>query len=440
MRELFFTLADHACAGLQGAEVLLLNFSGEVTDFVRFNHAQVRQPMTVRQAQLGLTLIDGRRRNEVTLGLAGTPLQDRGTVTAAVQSLRAELAQLPEDPYLLYSTAATQSERVEAGALPDAAAAIGDVVEAARGTDLVGLLASGPVMRGFASSAGARHWHAVDAFLLDWSLYHSGDKAVKCAWSGRAWDRAELGRRIDEARQQLAHLGTSPRTIEPGEYRAYLAPAAVDELLWMLNWGGVSEKAQRTKQSCVQKLVEGQAAFSPLVGIAEDIAGGLAPAFDEAGFTKPARVDLVLDGRHCGSMVSPRTGAEYGIASNGAGDDEGMAAMAVGAGTLPEADALDALGTGLYVGNLHYLNFSDRAGGRVTGMTRFATFWVEGGRIAAPVNVMRWDDTLYRMLGDNLEALTDRPHWILDNRTYGQRSVQTSRVPGALLRKMAFTL
>ena len=53
---------------------------------------------------------------------------------------------------------------------------------------------------------------------------------------------------------------------------------------------------------------------------------------------------------------------------------------------------------------------------------------------------MRWDDTLYRMLGDNLEALTDRPQWILDAGTYGERSVQTSRVPGALLRKMAFTL
>ena len=41
MKELFFTLADHACAGLEGNEVLLLNFSGEVTDFVRFNHAPV---------------------------------------------------------------------------------------------------------------------------------------------------------------------------------------------------------------------------------------------------------------------------------------------------------------------------------------------------------------------------------------------------------------
>jgi predicted Zn-dependent protease len=440
MKELFFTLADHACAGLGSDEVLLLNFSGEVTDFVRFNHAQVRQPMTVRQAQLGLTLIDGLRRNELTLTLAGTPLQDRGTVTAAVQSLRAELSQLPEDPYLLYSTEATRSERIDTGALPSAASAIEDVVEAGRGTDLVGVLGSGPIMRGFASSVGARHWHAVDAFLFDWSLYHSGDKAVKCAWSGSTWDRAELARRIGEARGQLEHLGASPRTIEPGEYRAYLAPAALDELLSTLNWNGVSEKAQRTKQSCIQKLVEGQAGLSPLVRVAEDIAGGLAPAFDEAGFTKPDRVDLVIDGRHRGSMVSPRTGAEYGIPSNGAGEDEGMAAMTVGAGTLRDEDVLAALDTGLYVGNLHYLNFSDRPSGRVTGLTRFATFWVEHGRIAAPVNVMRWDDTLYRMLGDNLEALTDRPQWILDSRTYGQRSVQTSRVPGALLRKMAFTL
>ncbi len=120
-------------------------------------------------------------------------------------------------------------------------------------------------MRGFASSLGARHWHEVDAFLFDWSLYHVGDKAVKCAWSGNTWDRAELERRIAAARDQLTHLSATARTLEPGEYRAYLAPAALDELLWMLNWGGVSEKAQRTKQSCIQKLADGQATLSPMI-------------------------------------------------------------------------------------------------------------------------------------------------------------------------------
>jgi predicted Zn-dependent protease len=114
--------------------------------------------------------------------------------------------------------------------------------------------------------------------------------------------------------------------------------------------------------------------------------------------------------------------------------------MSLGGGTLAESDALSALDTGIAVGNLHYLNFSDRANGRITGLTRFATFWVERGEIVAPLNVMRWDDTLFRMLGTQLEALTDNPEWMLNNNTYDQRSVQTSRVPGALLSGMAFTL
>ena len=60
---------------------------------------------------------------------------------------------------------------------------------------------------------------------------------------------------------------------------------------------------------------------------------------------------------------------------------------------------LDALGTGLYIGNLWYLNYSDHPNGRVTGMTRFSTLWVEGGRAVAPAEVMRFDDTLFHLLG-----------------------------------------
>ena len=440
MKPLFFELADHAIAQLRGDEVLLLNFAGEDTDFVRFNRAQVRQPMSVRQAQLALSLVRAGRRNNVTLTLCGNPAQDRTTVADAIDALRAELPALPADPYLLYATEATSSNREDRGRLPSPAEAIEHITAAARGTDLVGLLASGPVYRGFASSLGSRHWHAVDAFLFDWSLYHAADKAVKCAWTGSRWDAAELARRIDEGRAQLEHLARPARTIEPGEYRVYLAPAAVDELTQMLNWAGVSAKAQRTKQSCLQKLVDGEATLSPLVTVREDTAGGLAPAFDEAGFVRPQSVVLIEQGRHAGSLVSPRTAKEYGIETNGASEDEAMQSMAMNGGALAESDALSALDTGLAIGNLHYLNFSDRPGGRITGLTRFATFWVENGRIVAPVNVMRFDDTLYRMLGANLEALTREPHWTMDSRTYGARSVQTSRVPGALLARMAFTL
>jgi predicted Zn-dependent protease len=440
MKDLFFTLADHAIAQLCSSEVLLANFAGEVTDFVRFNQAKVRQPLTVRQAALTLSLIDGQQRDNVTLTLTGDPATDRTAVGDAIRRMRRDLTTLPADPYLLYATTDARSERETTGRLPSPAEAIEAVTRAAAGTDLVGLLASGPLYRGFASSLGARHWHAVDAYLLDWSLYHATDKAVKSAWAGSTWDERELQRRMDDARTQLSHLAKPPRTIEPGETRAFLAPAAVDELVAMFSWGGVSDKAQRTKQSCLQRLVDGEARLSPLVTVREDAAGGLAPAFDEAGFTRPSQVTLIDAGRHAGSMVSPRTAQEYGIAANGADDSEGLQSLAMAAGTLPADGVLAALDTGLWIGNLHYLNFSDRAHGRITGLTRFATFWVDSGRITGPVNVMRFDDTLYRILGSQLEALTAEPEWTLNSGTYGQRSVQTSRVPGALLSGFALTL
>jgi predicted Zn-dependent protease len=114
--------------------------------------------------------------------------------------------------------------------------------------------------------------------------------------------------------------------------------------------------------------------------------------------------------------------------------------MDLAAGGLAEADILAALGTGLYVSNLWYLNFSDRPAGRLTGMTRFATSWVENGRIVAPAEVMRFDDTAYNLLGAELEALTAERSFLMDTGTYTQRGVKSWRLPGALLRGMAFTL
>ena len=104
------------------------------------------------------------------------------------------------------------------------------------------------------------------------------------------------------------------------------------------------------------------------------------------------------------------------------------------------ADALAALDTGILIGNLWYLNFSDRPACRVTGMTRFATFWVEHGRIVAPIDVMRFDDSMYRLLGDHLVALTRERELIVSSSSYRERSTESMRLPGAVVSNMAFTL
>ena len=108
-------------------------------------------------------------------------------------------------------------------------------------------------------------------------------------------------------------------------------------------------------------------------------------------------------------------------------------------GKLAGEDALAALDTGLYIGNLWYLNFSDRPACRVTGMTRFASFWVDRGRIVAPVNVMRFDDSVYRLFGEHLVGLTAESELVVSGESYRARSVSSMRLPGAVDIEMAFT-
>lgn len=117
-----------------------------------------------------------------------------------------------------------------------------------------------------------------------------------------------------------------------------------------------------------------------------------------------------------------------------------MRAPSVAPGQLSASQALAALGTGLYLSNLHYLNWSDLAAGRITGMTRYACFWVEQGEIVAPIENLRFDDNLYRFLGEGLLALTDRQTFLPAVGTYERRSLGGMWMPGMLIDQFRYTL
>lgn len=439
MQERFFQLAEYASSRVQNTEVLLSTFAAEHSEFVRFNHARVRQAMSIQQAQLTLTLLDANRRDTSIIAISGDATADRSRIARTLDTMRVNLPDLPQDPHLLYSTEPTRSERIELGRLPEPEQAIEIIQSAAADADLVGIWASGPIARGLHSSLGHQHWHEVGTAQFDWSLYLSTDKAVSRSYASGEWNADVLRSAITDSRTALTRLAAPARTIKPGRYRVYLCPAAVAELLSMLNWDCVSERAHRSKSSALRKLAEGEVELSPKFTLVENTSQGLAPTFDDVGFVRPVRVPLIEGGRHAGSLVGPRTAKEYGLVAN-ADADEALHSAEILPGSLRNEDVLQALDEGIYVGNLWYLNFSDRMNARITGLTRFATFWVEAGRIVAPLNVMRFDDSLFRMLGDHLLDLTVQREWLLSNSTYGGRSAETCLLPGALLAELEFTL
>ena len=438
MKRHFYSLVDRLTAGLRGDERLLCSLAGERSDFVRFNRGRVRQAGSVVQRAIALRLVRTRRQAEASVEIAGGA-GDFALLAENLDRLRRALDGLPEDPWLLVNETPQSTDSARRGKLAPAEDVVRQATDAARGRDLVGFYAGGTIYRGFANSLGQRNWHEVDSFNFDWSLHGRQGRAVKSAYAGFEWHETVFKDKLTLAAEQLALLEMPEKTIAPGEYRAYLAPRAMEELIGMLCWGGFSARARATGQSPLLRMQSGQR-LSPKVTLLENTAAGIAPGFQGEGFVRPASVTLIDAGRLGEALVSPRSAKEYGLASNAANGSESPQSLDLAAGTLAEGEALAALGTGLYVSNLWYLNYSDRPAGRITGMTRFATFWVEGGRIAAPVGAMRFDDSVYRMLGENLLELTRSRDMLLDPSTYEARSTGSARLPGALLAALRFTL
>ncbi len=440
MQSYFNALADHLTTLLQGDEVYTAQFHGEDSEFIRFNHGDVRQAGSVTQRGLGVDLIDGMRHAAGYVTLSGDTGADQARLTTLVASLREKLPFLPEDPHLLYATEVQSSERRGSNAAPAPDVALDAIRQAAAGRDLVGVYASGEIASGFANSLGQRNWYDTSNYNFDWSFYHEKDKAVKTSYAGFEWDDAAFGRKVDVAAKQLEALARQPATVEPGPYRVYLTPAAVYDIVGMLSWGGFGLKSHKTRQTPLLKMISGEASMADGVTITENTKEGIAPNFQGAGFLRPDHVTLIDGGQYKDCLVSPRSAKEYDVPTNGASSSESPESVDLSAGSLGSEDILGQLENGIYIGNVHYLNYSDRSACRTTGMTRFATFLVEGGEIQAPLNVMRFDETIYRILGENLVGLTADRELILDPGTYFARSTASGRMPGALVEDFTFTL
>ena len=438
MQAYFYQLADSLTALARGTETILLYLQAEDSDFVRFTKGLIRQAGGVKQIDLSIDLVNGQKCASMSLSLQGNLDTDVAAAKAEIETLRAQLPALPEDPYILFNTDVQNSEHIAICTLPETADIIDTITETGKRFDMVGIYATGHIHRGFANSLGQRNFFSTAPYHLDWCFYAHGDKAVKNSLGGFEWSPAAFDAKVALSEQALAVVNAEPETIDPGDYRVYLSPSAVGELTDVMSWNGFSAQAHELKNTCVLPMMLSGATLHESVTMRQNTADGIAPSFSPAGYILPNSVTLIDRGKLADPLVSPRTSAEFKLPVNAAGESPNS--LELDAGTVPTDDVLSYLNEGVYCNTLWYLNFSDMPAGRITGMTRFATFWVENGQIAAPLNVMRFDETLGRALGDNLDALTAEREFMPSATTYEQRSTGSNHLPGAIINNFRFTL
>tara|TARA_B100001029_G_scaffold76125_1_gene62180 strand:- start:2069 stop:3391 length:1323 start_codon:yes stop_codon:yes gene_type:complete len=440
VKDYFKKISQELFNNLEPNEILILNLDMEKTDFVRFNHGKIRQPGNVEQITLTLNLILNRKTLTSVIRLSSEYDKDILILRRTLGFLRREIPELPNDPYLIYEKNINSTLESPKSATIDKYSITNSILHSAKNLDLVGILSSGSIARGFANSMGQFNWHDSESFNFDWSIYTQSGKAIKQNYSDQIWDDNRFSSLFSESIEKLNVLDNKEQSIKPGEYKVYLSPSALNEIIDMMSWGGFSYKANKIGTSPLHQMCKGDKFFDKKITFVENLTNGISPKFHSDGFIKPDITELIVDGEYKKSLISPRSALEYSVNHNAAEYYESPVSIELKEGSIKSDEILNSLNNGIYISNLWYLNFSDRNNGRITGLTRFGCFKVSDGEFQGPINTMRFDETVYNIFGDKLIDLTDKQQLIMDSSTYEERSTATSTLPGALVEDFKMTL
>jgi len=423
---------------LKDNEQAVCNLAGEETLFVRINHGLVRQNTFVQQAILTLQLQTPQQVAKCSWSLTGDSAQDLKKAQIELHLLRADLLTLPASPFV----SAIKNEghsRTETKTDEDPLHHVQQILEQVQGLEVVGLYAGGTQFIGNKNSLGQDHWYSSESFFFDYSLYE-GFKAVKELYSDKHWNSEKFSDQIRLAKQKIEKLKIPARKINPGPMDVYLAPSALNEVFGLLNWNGWSRKAFETSPHPFKMLAEKKKTFSGQINIRENFELGWAPPFNELGQKTKTHLPLIQSGHLHQLLINQRTAQEFHIQHNAALEGESTRSLEMSPGHLQESDILKELGSGLYLSNLHYLNWSDAQHARITGMTRFACFYVENGELVCPVQDLRFDVSLYDIWGPHLKAITSFVERQPGVSTYFEREHGGRSLPGILVKNWNFTL
>lgn len=420
-------------------EDLSLFIHSEESQFVRFSQSQVRQNTFVQQHELFVRYQTNQRLIKFTVNLTLDFILDIDNILAEIKICRQQIQHIDVYPQFVNMANNGISETINYVKRPNDFEMIQFITDYFKNTDMAGLYCSGPVRQISINSKGQFHYFENDFFFLDYSIYN-GSKAAKGFFSTDEWALESLIKNIQKTKDKLELLNLPLITVPKGQYQVYLEPMAVQELLWGMAWNGFSQSSLSQGRSSLKKLNDQEVCLSEIFNLNENLSLGYVPLFNSIGEIAPENLELVENGLLKNLLTSSATAQEYKLNSNYADPAERFRSPEIKPGQLLENEILNKLGTGLYLSNLHYINWSDQQSARLTGMTRFACFWVENGKIQGPIQDLRFDDSIYNLFGSNLVDLTSHQELFVESMTYQKRYLGATKVPGALIKNFNFTL
>ena len=259
-------------------------------------------------------------------------------------------------------------------------------------------------------------------------------------WELIAEQSAQAASNLDAARlhHELAFLTdrfgtTQPHQLPLGAYDIVFGPAAIAEMVGVMNWVGFDGGLMKRGYSFLQQSDVGRQVFSPLFTLIDD---------PERIETFPLRVDftgiprkacpIVDKGIFKGFLWSQDSADEFGAKPTGhtvTHKSLVIGSGAVPAGSLPDLLVMPRDRDVLYVPFLHYMNIVNPTKGLITASSRFGALLLrKDGTLGIPYNV-RLTQSLLDIFGDRVDWLSQATLPYNTTHSYGARNPVASIVP-----------
>ena len=444
-KEIYNTICSQVYSTLQEGEDLTIYMEGENSQYFRFNDSKIRQTGIIEDYNVTLSLYRGKKSLQATTTISSDIDYSVKNLISEINGLRAPLSLIPENNFTAFPEKFDSLEVYREGDLPDREEILDILMGIIDSNNLTGVWTSGKIFRASSTSKGTHHWFEKDSFIFDFSLIDAKENMVKILYPGSDWNKDDFVEAFDDASKRLQLMDKPKLELKPGKYRVWFEPHAVADFVDMLNWNGVSEASLRNGSSCLLKMRKDNIKLSEKFSLDESFDRKSTASFNSRSEVS-GNVSLIKHGILKNTLINSKTALEYGLNSNYAEDvnswgmGEYLRAPFMHGGDIKLNERFEKLGTGIFISNIHYLNWSDNLGGRITGLTRYACYWVQDGKMIAPIKTMRFDDSFYNFFGDNLEAVGEtvlsRP--VIE--TYDGRNPGETTCPGILVNDFELTL
>jgi len=389
------------------AEAVVTRTTGR-SALTRFANSRIHQNMDGEEDHVRLrVVVDGGRSAQAT-----TTRTDRTGLERLVEGAIAAARLRPVDPDFPGLAAPAPVVELDhydeavVAASPDArASVVADFVATGTGLESAGYCSTEGGVHALVSTTGHRcasrttmaQVDGIHRAVLDGG--HPADGYAQIT-SSRLNDLD--GRRAGEIAAQKARAGTDPISLEPGSYEVVLEAKAVAALLLFPAWLGFNGKAHAEGTSFVHL---GEAQFDERIDLWDDATDprALGRSYDAEG-TPKRRIDLVRRGVTVGLAHDRRSAALAGVEPTGSSiGSEAFGGypsdLFLGGGDVSPEQLVAGVARGLLVTDLWYNRILDPKTQVVTGLTRNGLFLIEGGEVVAPVQNLRYTQSVVAALG-----------------------------------------